>query len=195
MKLMLIAFLMCLSAIPTFAGESGKQEHYDKKPYVRPQPQAVPPQTFKNDGTLPPNVVLTPNGYRPRLGYQWVTNDMADARVVWVPNTIYPDLHLVTTDREGIFVPEDGYSWQVDTAQYQLSLADVAAGFTIFLAAQKLSEKFGNDFDRLIPTRGPNSAKQTGRDGASPTGKDKGHSGGAGTGGGRSTGPGAQDRF
>lgn len=142
-----------------------------------------------------PNVLegIKDGGYMPNLGYVWATDNPNDLRVVWRPNMLYPRLHLMTGNQEGLFKPEDGYRWKDSQWMPQISVGELASVLAVAAAVQTFSEKMGRDLDRFIPEKGPSHASRP-HESSPSSGGNRGHSGGAGTGGGRSTGRDAQDR-
>lgn len=137
--------------------------------------------------------------YVPQLGYTWVNiQDPKDKRVYWHPNLIYRELHLQTTNKPGVFEPEEGYEWNGRQEDLQvLSVGEVAAAVAIVVSVQQLTDRFSKDFDKFLPSKGPMDRQDSrSHEGSGGKSDSRGHSSwGAGTGGGRSTGPSAQDRL
>lgn len=151
-------------------------------------------QAKPGDKSPYPHVVMGAiEGYTPALGYIWATTDPNDVEVIWKPRMRYPELHIVTTTEEGVFVPELGYRWKNTKQRNALSLGEVAAGLAVIATIHELSGKFGRDFDRWLPEKGP-STDSKGRESIDHNTGGGGGGSFGGTGGGRSTGPGAQDR-
>lgn len=60
-----------------------------------------------------PHVIEGKDGLLPEPGYDWVNfSAKNDYRVVWRAGCAHSDIpHVITSEDEGFWVPEDGYEW------------------------------------------------------------------------------------